>query len=145
MSLVSTTILTFDNQTLIVPNSKIWGDVIKNITNQEERRVDMSFHVSYEDDLEHAERTLTAICADHPKVLSEPESLIKVHELGKSSIEFAVRPWVRTEDYWEVYWDLTREVRRRFVEEGLTTPIPRQDIRVQPVQSASSRDEAAKT
>ena len=132
MSLVSTTIITFDNQTLIVPNSKIGGDVIKNITNQDKRRVDMSFHVSYDDDMEHAERVFAAICADHPKVLSDPEPMIKVHQLGKSSIEFAVRPWVETGDYWEVYWDVTREVRKRFVAEGFAAPLPQREIHLRP-------------
>jgi small conductance mechanosensitive channel len=60
--------------------------------------------------------------------------MIKVHKLGKSSIEFAVRPWVLTEDYWDVYWDITREVRRRFVAEGFTTPLPQSDVRIRPAK-----------
>jgi len=140
MSLVSTTILTFDNQTLIVPNSKIWGDVITNITNQDRRRVDMSFHISYDDDLEQAERILASICTDHPKVLSEPKALIKVHQLGKSSIEFAVRPWVMTKDYWETYWDITREVRLRMRAEGFAAPLPQRDVRIRAAPASPQKN-----
>ena len=107
MSLVSTTITTFDNQTLVVPNSKIWGDVIKNVTAQKVRRVDLVFGIGYGDDVEHAERVLNDIMEGHEKVLDKPEAVVKLHELGDSSVNFVVRPWVRTEDYWSVHWDIT--------------------------------------
>jgi len=125
MSLVSTVILTFDNQTLIVPNSKIWGDVIKNITHQKERRVDMKFRISYQDDIAKTESVLIQILKEHPKILDQPEAVIKLHELSEFSINFIVRPWVKTEDYWAVYWDVTREVKRRFDEEDITIPLIR--------------------
>ncbi len=122
MSLVSTTILTIDNQTLIVPNSKIWGDVIKNITHQNRRRVDMKFRISYSEQIERAEKTLMAILVDHPKILKEPAPIVRLHELGEYAMEMIVRPWVETGDYWEVYWDVTREVKRRFDDEGISIP-----------------------
>jgi small conductance mechanosensitive channel len=128
MSLVSTTITTFDNQTLVVPNSKIWGDVIKNVTAQKVRRVDMVFGIGYGDDVENAERILKDILDSHEKVLEKPESVVRVHELGDSSVNFAVRPWVRTEDYWDVYWDITREVKLRFDREGVSIPFPQRDV-----------------
>ena len=130
MSLVNTTILTFDNQTLIVPNSKIWGNVIKNVTAQTKRRVDLIFGIGYGDDLVKAEGVLQKILDENEKVLDDPAPLIKVHELGDSSVNLAVRPWVNTGDYWEVYWDITRTVKLKFDEEGITIPFPQRDVHV---------------
>jgi small conductance mechanosensitive channel len=128
MNLVSTTITTFDNQTLVIPNSKIWGDVIKNVTAQKVRRVDLEFGIGYNDDIEKTERVLTDILDSHDMILKSPEPLIKVHTLGESSVNFIVRPWTKTEDYWDVYWDLTREVKLRFDREGISIPFPQRDI-----------------
>jgi len=128
MNLVSTTIVTFDNQTLVVPNSKIWGDVIKNVTAQKERRVDLEFGIGYDDDIELAERVLTEIVSEHEKILKQPEPLIHLHTLGDSSVNFIVRPWTKTENYWSVYWDLMREVKLRFDREGLSIPFPQRDV-----------------
>jgi small conductance mechanosensitive channel len=128
MSLVNTTILTFDNQTLIVPNSQIWGNVIKNLTAQTQRRVDLVFGIGYGEDIVKAEGVLKQILDDHEKILDDPKPLIKVHELGDSSVNFAVRPWVRTDDYWEVYWDITRSVKLKFDEAGISIPFPQRDV-----------------
>ncbi len=128
MSLVSTTILTFDNQTLVVPNNKIWGDVIRNVTAQKVRRVDLVFGIGYESDVAHAEQVLNAIVKEHPKALDDPPPLIKLHSLGESSVDFIVRPWAKTEDYWDVYWDVTREVKMRFDREGISIPFPQRDV-----------------
>ena len=130
MSLVSTTILSFDNQRLIVPNRKIWGDVIKNVTSESTRRVDLTFRVSYGDDIERAERALREIVETNEHVLDEPESIIKLHKLGDSSVEFVVRPWARRSNYWDVYWDITRSVKKRFEEEGISIPFPQHDVHV---------------
>lgn len=130
MNLVSTMIMTFDNQLLVVPNNKIWGDVIRNITNQETRRIDMTFGIGYSDDIAKAERVLTEIVTSHEKVLEEPAPMIRLHELGDSSINFVVRPWSKTGDYWDVYWDVTREVKRRFDAEGLSIPFPQRDVHI---------------
>ena len=128
MTLVSTTINTFDNQTLIIPNSKIWGDVIKNVTAQKTRRVDLEFGVSYSDDVEKTERVMREIVESHEKVLTEPAPNIRLHTLGDSSVNFVVRPWTKTPDYWEVYWDITREVKMRFDREGISIPFPQRDV-----------------
>ncbi len=130
MNLVSTTITTFDNQTLVVPNSKIWGDVIKNVTAQKLRRVDLEFGIGYGDDIEHTERVLHDIIDNHELILKKPAALIKLHTLGESSVNFIVRPWAKTEDYWDVYWDLMREVKMRFDREGISIPFPQRDIHV---------------
>ncbi len=128
MSIVNTTILTFDNQTLILPNSKIWGDVIKNITAQETRRIDMVFGIGYNDDIEKAEKVLHDIVYSHELTLSSPEPVIRLHTLAESSVDFIVRPWVKREDYWKLYWDITREVKLRFDQEGITIPYPQRDL-----------------
>ena len=128
MNLVSTTITTFDNQTLVVPNSKIWGDVIKNVTAQKVRRVDLEFGIGYGDDIEKAERVLADVVSSHELVLKKPATNIKLHTLGDSSVNFVVRPWVKTNDYWDVYWDITREVKLRFDREGISIPFPQRDV-----------------
>ena len=141
MSLVNTTILTFDNQTLMIPNSKIWGDVIKNVTAQTERRVDMMFGIAYSDDVDKAEAVLTQIVDEHELVLDEPAPTIRLHELGDSSVNFVVRPWVKRDDYWPVYWDITRAVKRRFDETGISIPFPQRDVHlIQPPALAGDAD-----
>ena len=132
MNLVSTTILTIDNQTLVIPNSKIWGDVIKNVTAQKLRRVDLVFSIGYSDDIEQTEALLTNLVLAHPMVLRDPEPIIKLHVLNESSVDFVVRPWVKTADYWNVYWDLTREVKVRFDKDGISIPFPQRDVHFYP-------------
>ena len=130
MTLVATTILTLDHRTLVIPNSKIWGDVIQNVTAQKQRRIDMVFGISYSDDIPHAERVMEEIVSGHEKVLDDPEPVIRLHNLGDSSVDFIVRPWVKTDDYWDVYWDITREIKIRFDSEGISIPFPQRDVHV---------------
>ena len=130
MNLVSTMIMTFDNQLLVVPNNKIWGNVIRNITHQETRRIDMTFSIAYSDDIAKAEQVLTEIVTNHEKVLEDPVPVIRLHELGDSSMNFVVRPWSKTSDYWDVYWDVTRQVKHRFDAEGISIPFPQRDVHV---------------
>ena len=130
MNLVSTMVLTLDNQLLVVPNKQIWDGVIRNVTHQTERRVDMMFGIGYSDDIAKAESVLVDILSGHEKVLEDPEPVVRLHELGDSSVNFVVRPWSKTEDYWDVYWDVTREVKRRFDEEGISIPFPQRDVHV---------------
>ena len=134
MSLVSTTILTLDNQTLIVPNKKMWGDVIRNITAQSRRRVDMTFAVGYEDDIAKVERLLQEIVVAEQRVLKEPVPVIKLHQLADSSVNFVVRVWALQQDYWDVYWDVTRAVKLRFDEEGIKIPFPQRELHVNMVR-----------
>ncbi len=130
MSLVSTSLLTFDNQLFVVPNSKIWGDVIKNVTAQEFRRIDMVFSISYSNNIPKAESILKDILESHELVLDSPEPVVHLHTLGESSVDFVVRPWVKVNDYWEVYWDITRAVKLRFDEEGISIPFPQRDVHI---------------
>lgn len=130
MNLVSTTILTFDNQKLIVPNNKIWGDVIRNRTSETTRRVDMVFGISYADDIDRAEQVLRELVESHELVLADPAPNIRLNNLGDSSVDFIVRPWTKTEDYWTVFWDITREVKKRFDAQGIRIPFPQRDVHV---------------
>jgi len=130
MSLVSTTIFSFDNQILIIPNNKIWGDIIRNVTSQENRRVDFEFYVSRDADLDQVEAILNEIIQQHELVLADPEPVVKLHHIEKFSLEFIARPWVKTGDYWQVYWDITRAVKQRFDEEAILQPVPKQDVQI---------------
>ncbi len=138
MSLVNTTFLTFDNQTIVVPNNMIWGGVIKNLNEQKHRRVDLVFGVSYADDIPKVEKILNEIIDAHDKVLDDPEPVVKLHELADSSVNFVVRPWVETDDYWDVYWDVTREVKMRFDAEGISIPFPQRDVHLITKDAASA-------
>lgn len=128
MSLVSTTVLTLDNQTLVVPNKKMWGDVIRNITAQDKRRVDMTFSAGYETDVASVEALLKEIVSGNERVLREPASVIKLHQLADSSVNYVVRVWTRQENYWDVYWDITRAVKLRFDEAGIKIPYPQREL-----------------
>ena len=130
MNLVSTTITTFDNQRVIVPNRKIWGDVIRNINAEKIRRVDMVFGIGYDDDPDLAERILHEIVDHHELALDDPPPVIRLHTLEESSVDFIVRPWVKSADYWEAYWHITRAVKKRFDEEGISIPFPQQDMHI---------------
>lgn len=130
LNLVSTTIATGDNKKVIVPNNSIWGDVITNVTGIPQRRVDMVFGIGYGDDMAKAQAILEKIITEHPAVLPEPEPVIRVHELADSSVNFIVRPWVRTDDYWTTYWDVTRKVKEEFDAAGVSIPFPQRDVHV---------------
>ena len=138
MNLVSTMVLTFDNQLLIVPNKQVWGGIIRNVTHQDTRRVDMTFGIGYSDDIPKAELVLGDIIANHDKVLQDPKPVIRLHELGDSSVNFIVRPWSKTSDYWDVYWDITREVKQRFDAEGISIPFPQRDVHLYREEAAEA-------
>ncbi|MCF7354608.1 mechanosensitive ion channel family protein [Vibrio sp. CK2-1] len=128
VSLVNTTIRTFDNEVLLVPNSKIWMEVIINRTYERVRRVDMVFGISYSDSIPQAEKIFEEILSADERILKTPAPMIKVDNLNESSVDFIVRPWVRTEDYMDVMRDCTREVKMRFDAEGVNIPFPQRDV-----------------
>jgi small conductance mechanosensitive channel len=135
MNLVSTKFLTFDNQTIYVPNNEIWNNVITNITANETRRVDLEFGIAYSDDFEQAEQAIREVVQAHELVLSDPEPVVVTHALADSSVQIVCRPWAKTSDWWQVKTDLTRSVKRRFDELGISIPFPQQDVYVHTVQS----------
>ncbi len=128
VSVVSTTVTTPDNQVIVIPNGKVWGDIITNVTTSPTRRVDLTFGIGYGDSIEDAQRILEEAVAEHPLVLKDPAPTIRVNELADSSVNFVCRPWVRSEDYWTVYWDLMRDVKERFDRGGVSIPFPQQDV-----------------
>jgi small conductance mechanosensitive channel len=128
MNLLSTQLRTPDHQLVVVPNNLVWADTIINVTGIKRRRVDLIFGIGYSDDIDKAQKILEEIVAAHKQVLKNPAPIVKLHELADSSVNFICRPWVRPVDYWDVYWDVTREVKRRFDLEGVSIPFPQQDV-----------------
>jgi small conductance mechanosensitive channel len=132
MTLVCTTIKTLDNKLITVPNNSVWNDTITNITGSKERRVDLVFGIGYGDDFSKAQKILQNILTNHPLVLAQPEPNVRVHELGDSSVNLICRPWVKTNDYWDVHWDVIETVKREFDAEGISIPFPQRDVHVIP-------------
>lgn len=135
MTIVSTTLRKPDNQKVVIPNNMIWGDIITNITGTSKRRVDLVFGIGYSDDIAKAQKILEDILRNNESILKDPEPVVKVHELADSSVNFVVRPWVKTENYWNVYWDITRAVKERFDAEGVSIPFPQRDVHVHQLAS----------
>ncbi|QDU72783.1 mechanosensitive ion channel domain-containing protein [Mucisphaera calidilacus] len=130
MNLVSTTIITFDNQVNIVPNNEIWNNVITNVTGRDTRRVDLTFAIGYAEDTSKAISVIEQTLKQHDKVLRDPEPMVRVHELADSSVNLIARPWVHTTDYWDVYWDLTQQVKQQLDDAGINIPFPQRDLHV---------------
>jgi small conductance mechanosensitive channel len=124
----STTLTTPDNKLIIIPNGQVAADTITNYSANDQRRVDMVFGVGYDDDLKVVREVLTRLCANHPKVLGEPETKIFVKNLGDSCVEFAVRPWANTEDYWTVWGDLLEQGKAELEAAGCNIPYPQTDV-----------------
>ncbi len=122
MSMVSTTILTFDNQTLIVPNNKIWGDVIKNITLQHERRIDLEFNVGLNENVGDVRYLIHGVLEGVEEILDDPAPSIEFNELTPYSMVIVVRPWVQKEVYWPVRWRLLREIKQALDDAGVEIP-----------------------
>lgn len=128
VSIVATTVATPDNQVIIIPNKNVWGNVITNVTASTTRRVDLVFGISYEDSIPEALEVMERVVKDHPAVLKDPEPVVRVHQLADSSVNFICRPWVKTKDYWNVYWDLTHQMKEAFDAAGISMPFPQRDI-----------------
>jgi len=128
MQMFTTTLLTSDNKTIIVPNGKIGNDNIINYSTQPTRRVDLTVGVAYDADLKHVRKVLENIIAGDERILSDPAHLIAVAELADNSVNFIVRVWVRSADYWDVFFDMNETIKNRFDEEGIGIPFPQRDI-----------------
>ncbi len=137
MNLLSTTIKTFDNQLITIPNNNVWNGTIINITGSDTRRVDMVFGIGYGDDFARAQEILLSILSDHPLVLESPEPVIRLHELGDSSVNLICRPWTKTADYWTVHWDVMESVKREFDKQGISIPFPQRDVHLYPAAEGS--------
>jgi small conductance mechanosensitive channel len=130
VSIITTTIRTFDNQIIVVPNSKVWGDVITNVNAAAERRVDLVFGIGYTDSAPKAIEILTKLIEQNKFCLTDPAPSIFVGELADSSVNIFCRPWVKTPNYWTVYWDLLRQAKEQFDAEGISIPFPQRDVHV---------------
>jgi small conductance mechanosensitive channel len=128
VQILTTILKTGDNKQIIVPNSQIMGSIITNYSANDQRRVDMVIGVSYDDDLDKVKATLKELVAADDRILDDPECTIAVSELADSSVNFVVRPWVTTADYWAVLFDLTEAIKKRFDQEGISFPFPQQDV-----------------
>ena len=128
IGIFTTTMTTPDNKEVIVPNGAIISGNITNYSARPTRRVDMVFSVSYDDDLRKARQILEEIVAADERILKEPAPVIAVGALAESSINFLVRPWAKTEDYWKLLWDTTETVKHRFDEAGISIPFPQVDV-----------------
>ena len=128
VSIFNTVMRTPDNREVIVPNGGIYSGVIINYSARDTRRVDMVFGIGYDDDLKRAKAILEEIVGNDDRILKDPAAVVAVSELADSSVNFVVRPWVKSADYWDVLWDTTETVKLRFDAEGISIPYPQMDV-----------------
>jgi len=128
VQILTTVLKTPDNKKIIVPNSQIMDSIITNYSANDTRRVDLTIGVSYSDDLDKVHATLRDLVDADDRILKDPECLIAVSALADSSVNFFVRPWVASADYWSVYFELTEAIKKRFDDEGITFPFPQQEV-----------------
>jgi len=137
IGIFSTTLHTPDNIKIIVPNSAIYGDTVKNYSANETRRIDLVIGISYDDDIAVAISTIERILASETRVLQDPEPMIAVSELGDSSVNLIVRPWCNASDYWRLRCDLTRRLKEELEAAGCSIPYPQHYVHVQRESSAA--------
>lgn len=131
--LVNTRMVTPDNRVITIPNGVIWNDPIVNYNAKNTRRIDMEFGVSYDDDLKVASDILMRVCSEHSKVLKEPEPVVLMTALADSSVNFWVRPWVSSADYWTVRAEIMEKAKAELEAAGCSIPYPQRDIHVDQV------------
>ena len=117
-----------DNKEVIVPNGQIYNDIITNYSSRDTRRVDMVFGISYEDDIKSAKGIIGNIISSDSRILKEPASVIAVGELADSSVNLFVRPWVKTTDFWPVYFELNEKIKYALDSNGISIPYPQMDV-----------------
>jgi len=130
IQIFTTTLVTPDNKKVIIPNAKLTGDNIINYSAKGTRRVELVVGVSYSDDLDKVRKVLQGIVENDERVLKDPPSMIAVKELADSSVNFIVRVWVKTENYWDVFFETTETVKKRFDKEGISIPFPQSDVHI---------------
>lgn len=130
INIFTTELLTGDNKQIIIPNSRVLDSNIVNFSSTGTRRIDMVFGIGYSDDIDKAKDILRNIIDNDKRVLKDKDARIAVSELGESSVNFVVRPWVNSADYWDVLFDMNAEVKRRFDAEGISIPFPQRDVHI---------------
>ena len=128
IGIFTTTLITLDNKTQILPNAIATGGMIDNFSKQGTRRLDLVAGVSYNEDIRHVKKVLQEILDNEPRILPEPKPTIGLMEMGDSSINFAFRPWVKVEDYWDLFFELQERIKIRFDEEKISIPFPQRDV-----------------
>lgn len=128
VQMFNTILVTLDNKTVIIPNGQILSNNIINYSEKGHLRIDMVFGIGYDDDLLEAKRILQNILDGHEKVLATPAPVVALLELADSSVNFAVRPYVLVDDYWDVYFSVTEQVKLRLDEAGISIPYPQRDV-----------------
>ncbi|WP_408646011.1 small-conductance mechanosensitive channel MscS [Zobellella maritima] len=128
VQIFTTVLMTPDNRMIVVPNSKILNDNIVNYSKEKTRRLDLVIGVSYSADLKLTKDVLTRIINEEPRILKEPECRIAVSNLGASSVDFVVRPWVNAEDYWNLKFDLLEKIKNELDANGIGIPFPQMDV-----------------
>lgn len=128
IQLFNTVLATPDNVKILVPNGKVYGDVIKNVSGYDTRRIDLVIGIGYSSSIQRALEVLTDLLKEEPRVLSDPAPTIAVAELADSSVNFVVRPWVKSNDYWSTRFDLTRKIKEAFDENDIEIPFPQRVI-----------------
>lgn len=123
-----TKVVTIDNRRVIVPNSTISNATLTNVSALKERRVDLTFNASYTDDINKVEGVLLQVCEKNAKVLSDPAPFARLSAHKECALEYTLRAWCKSEDYWDVYFDLIKEVKLAFNENGITVPYPQVDV-----------------
>ena len=127
-----TKIITIDNKRIVVPNSTISNATLVNATAMKTRRVDLTFTASYDNDIDKVERVLTEVCRTHRLVLDDPAPFARLSAHKDSALEYTVRAWCNTDDYWTVYFDLFRDVKNAFDKNGISIPYPQVDVHTKP-------------
>lgn len=128
LSIFETQLKTPDNKKIVIPNGQVTGGPITNYSAHDTRRMDLVVGVSYEDDLRKVKQVLSEVLESDPGVLKDPEHTVGVLEMADSSVNFAVRPWVKTAEYWDVFFRLNMAIKLRLDEEGISIPFPQQDV-----------------
>lgn len=128
ISIFSTIIRTGDNKEVIVPNGNIYSGTIINYSARDTRRIDMVFGIGYDDDMKKAKQIMHKVIDGDKRILKDPAPVIAVAELADSSVNFVVRPWVKSEDYWAVNFDLNEQIKQAFDDNGISIPYPQMDI-----------------
>jgi small conductance mechanosensitive channel len=138
IAVFSTTLHSPDNVRIILPNSSIYGQLVKNYSINETRRNDMVFGIDYSDDIGKAMETIRKILAADSRVLKDPEPIIAVGELADSSVNLLVRPWCSKDDYWDLRWDLTRTIKVELEAAGCSIPFPQTDVHLHNISEAGA-------
>jgi small-conductance mechanosensitive channel len=123
-----TEIDTVDNKRIIIPNKLVWGGNITNFTRHPTRRVDIEMGVGYNDDLDHVIKTTMDLLKLDNRVLSNPEPQVAVKEMADSAVVLVIRPWVKTENYWDFFFDFHKALKQKYDKEGISIPFPQRDV-----------------